>query len=543
MGVKAKARVEAQMGQSHLQPEQNELHERSMVNAHHWWTQLWLRRGVRLQLTAWYGGALVLLLVVLGLFVYWRLSTNLRRDAEDQLKARSSQIASTLNVYEGGSGINFQDTQVPGELVMIYSDKGTLLESAGGGPSGQTYRPATLPPWTNSGNSGAQSRFDTVIEPGGRWLMYAMPLSQGELSTGSGGAVSTGGTGATGGAGWLVVGRSLEPMYDMLNQTVYALALAGPLVVLLACIGGYFLAGRALAPVAAMTRTARRIQAEGLGNKRVSRIGMEGRRDELGELASTFDAMLARLEESFKRERRFTADAAHELRTPLAVVQAETSVALAKPRRVSEYTRVLSVVEGESARMGRLVTDLLTLARADEGQHHLAHDTLNLSSVCQTVICQLSTLASDKGVSLIADIQEGVMVEGDTTWLAQMLLNLVDNGIKYTQAGGWVKVHVATGLNKVEVSVTDSGIGISDEQLPQIFERFYRADKSRTRDSDTAGLGLGLAICDWIAKSHGGSIAVSSKVGHGSCFAVCLPQPLSSNDDNVKHVTCNSGVI
>lgn len=539
------AREAWEMGMSH-QPLEKPAYRTRM-----WWNRgmetLWLRRGVRLQLTAWYGTALIVLLLVLGLFVYWLLSTNLQRDAGDQLKARSTQIASTLNVDESGDGINIQDTQVPGELVLVYSGQGVLLESAWGvqtsqtsqtGQGGQSYRPATLPPWVTA--STTQGSINTVSLPSGHWLMYAVPI---EHSAGSPGGESAGSAGSV---GWLIVGRSLEPIYGMLNQTLYALALAGPLVILLACIGGYFMAGRALAPVEAITRTARRIQAEGLGQSKgsgnhVSRIGMEGRRDELGELASTFDAMLARLEDSFKRERRFTADAAHELRTPLAVVQAETSLALSKPRRIAEYRRVLAVVEGESARMGKLVTDLLTLARADEGQHRLVHIPVDLSLLCDTVVSQMSALAADKGVSLTTEVQEGVIVAGDSAWLAQMLLNLVDNGIKYMRSGGWVKLRLTQTLNGVEVSVEDSGIGISEEQLPHVFDRFYRADRSRTRDSDASGLGLGLAICGWIAKSHGGSIEVSSNPGQGSCFVVHLPKPGCIHEDNKGHIAAPKG--
>jgi signal transduction histidine kinase len=285
------------------------------------------------------------------------------------------------------------------------------------------------------------------------------------------------------------------------------------------------MAGRALAPVAAITGTARRIQSEGLGRDVMSRIGMEGRRDELGELAATLDAMLARLEDSFRRERRFTADAAHELRTPLAVVQAETSLALSRPRQVAEYERVLAVVQAESARMGKLIMDLLTLVRADEGQHHLADDPVDLSSLFNLAIFQLSSLASEKGVSLQAGIPRGIFIRGDSVWLTQMLLNLIDNGIKYTNRGGWVKLRLAQRSDSVDISVQDSGVGISVEQLPHIFDRFYRVDKSRSRDSEAAGLGLGLAICDWIARSHGGWIEVTSQVAQGSCFTVHLPQP------------------
>lgn len=452
-----------------------------------------------------------MLLLVLGLFVYWLISTNLRRDAESQLKSRGGQIASTLNIDQGDQGrINFQDTQFAGELVLIYSDKGALLESAGAVGYGRNFSPPSLPAWAYADN--VQGVFNTVTLPDGRWLMYAQPLSEGEQSAG---------------VGWLIVGRSLEPLYNLLNQTLYALALAGPLVILLACIGGYFMAGRALAPVSAITRTARRIKAEGLGSGHANRIGMEGRRDELGELASTFDSMLVSLEESFKRERRFTADAAHELRTPLAVVQAETSLALSKPRRAAEYERVLSVVEGETGRMGKLVADLLTLARVDEGQYHIAREQVDLTSLCRTVTCRLSGIALEKGVILTSDIAEGISVMGDATWLEQMLLNLLDNGIKYTRhersGGGWVGLKLVRNVNQVEISVEDSGAGISADQLPHIFDRFYRADKSRSRDSGAPGTGLGLAICEWVAEPHGGHIEASSQKGKGARFVAYLP--------------------
>ena len=493
----------------------------------------WLRRSVRLQLTAWYGGALIVLLLVLGGLVYSLLAANLRRDAENQLKARTMQIAATLNVDE--SGMNFQDPPTQGEAILVYSANGVLLESAGGGQGSQGYRPSALPAWANQ--ESGQSVFTTVTLADGRWLMYALPLSQAEQSTGSGEA---GATQDAPGGGWLIVGRSLEPINRMLKQTLYALVLAGPLMILLACLGGYFMAGRALAPVAAITRTARRIQVEGLGHGPVSRIGMDGRQDELGELASTFDAMLARLEESFRRERRFTADAAHELRSPLAVVQAEASLALARSRRVGEYQRVLSVVESETACMGKLVTDLLTLARADAGQHHLMHTPVDLSALCRTVVSQLAALAADHGVALTADIQENITVMGDAAWLTQLLRNLIDNGLRYTPSGGWVQLRLEQCRTTVDVCVEDNGIGISAHQLPHIFDRFYRADPSRARDSEATGLGLGLAICAWIAQAHRGSIEVSSNVGQGSCFVVHLPQQGDGQASAKRHESTNT---
>lgn len=454
-----------------------------------------LRRGVRLQLTAWYGLALVVLLVVLGLFVYWVLSTNLRGDTENQLALRATQIASTLDVEDGT--INFGDSQPSGDLVLVYNSKGELIES-----NSSLYRPVSLPTWASPQNGPAA--YATVTLSGEPWLMYATAIEPGEHSQG---------------VGRLLIGRSLEPIDEMLNQTLLALALAGPLLIVLACAGGYFLAGRALAPVAAITRTARRIQAEGLG----SRIGLGERHDELGELAATLDEMFGRLEETFARERRFTADAAHELRTPLAVVRAETSLALARPRRLEEYRRVIGVVEGEAERMGKLVGDLLTLARADEGKQSLESKLVSLAPLCHAVIAQMSPLAMSKGVELDAQIGAEPIVVGDGHWLSQMLTNLVDNGIKYTPTGGWVKVTLRMINGMALLGVEDNGIGIAKEQLPYIFDRFYRTDKARSRDAEATGFGLGLAICNWVVTAHGGHIQVESRVGQGTRFVVSLP--------------------
>lgn len=465
---------------------------------------------MRLQLTAWYGAVFATLLASLGLLVYWLLSTNLRRDAESQLATRAVQLASTLNVDE--SGINFQESQLPGELALLYSSKGALLES-----SSRIYSPPVLPAWTSQG--AGKGAYETVALPDGRWLMYAGPIAASEPSASAGA-----------GAGTLIIGRSLEPIYELLNQTVSVFAMVGPIVLLLACVGGYFLAGRALAPVAAITRTAQRIQAEGLGR----RIGMEGREDELGKLAATFDSMLARLEETFARERRFTSDAAHELRTPLAVIRAESSLALSKSRTPDEYRRVLQVVDGESSRMGKLMGDLLTLARADVGKYHLLRKAVDLTALCQKVAAQMEVLARDKQITLTTDIAEGIRTIGDDAWLMQMLNNLLDNGIKYTQSGGWVKLTLARKKDNVAIVVEDNGIGMTEEQLAHIFDRFYRADKARGRDNSASGSGLGLAICEWIAISHGMHIGATSQIGNGSAFEVVLPadiEELRTMDD------------
>ena len=459
----------------------------------------WQHRSIRLQLTAWYGGVLIVLVAVLGGLIYGLLATNLQHDVERQLAARTAEIQATLNGDEDSP--KFQDVAAPGELLLFYDMHDTLTAS-----NNAPYGPLTLPAWARQ--AAGQGVYSAVTLPDGRWLLYAVTVPVGKEDHPAD-------------VGRLLVGRSLEPMNEMLQQTLSTFAVAGPLLVLFACLGGYFLAGRALAPVAAITQTAQRIRAEGLGQG--LRIGMPARHDELGELTATLDAMLTQLEAAFMRERRFTADAAHELRTPLAVVETETSIALTRPRSAQEYQRVLSVVEGETVRMGRLVTNLLALARADAGQHLLTWSPVRLDALCNTVANQMSSLAAENGITLTSQPAAEITVLGDDIWLTQMLVNLVDNAIKYTPPGGWVRIALAAAPAQAIIRVEDNGAGIAADQLQYIFERFYRADQARNRDDPAAGFGLGLAICNWVTHAHGGTLEVVSRLGHGSCFLIRLP--------------------
>jgi heavy metal sensor kinase len=457
----------------------------------------WRHRSIRLQLTAWYGAVLIVLVAILGGLVYELLATNLRHEVERQLAARTAEIRTTIKGDEDNP--KFQDMAGPGELLLFY-DPGGALAASNNGP----YGPAVVPAWAKQG--GSQGAYSAITLPDGRWLLYAVAMADEDHPT----QVSR-----------LVVGRSLEPMYAMLQQTLSTFAVAGPLLVLFACIGGYFLAGRALAPVAAITHTAQRIRAEGLGPG--TRIGMPVRHDELGELTATLDAMLTQLEAAFMRERRFTSDAAHELRTPLAVVQTETSIALARPRAPQEYRRVLSVVEGETARMGRLVTNLLVLARADAGQHLLTWNLVRLDELCNTVANQMAALAGERGITLTTRPAGEMTVLGDEIWLTQMLVNFVDNAIKYTPPGGRVRIELTAAPAQAIIRVEDNGAGIAADELPYIFDRFYRADPARNRDDPAAGFGLGLAICNWVAHAHGGTLEVVSRLDQGTCFLIRLP--------------------
>lgn len=334
----------------------------------------------------------------------------------------------------------------------------------------------------------------------------------------------------------LQVGMSLEGLYMARQHFLWTLAALVPLALVLGGTGGWLLARRALRPVDQMTRTTRRIEAEHLAQR------LEGAEvdDELGRLARTLNEMLARLEAAFAQVRRFSADASHELKTPLTVLRGEIEVALRNPRDSAEYQRVLTSVLEEVESMTLLVDDLLLLARADAGALRWDVTPVELDRLVEEVAKEGEILGRGKQVQVKIQELEPLVVQGDGPRLKQLLRNLVDNGVKYTPSGG----HVTLALRAVgrevppepnstfdirhskspdwaEIEVRDTGIGIPSEALPRIFERFYRVDPARSRE--TGGAGLGLCIAKTIAEAHGGRIEVQSGPGPGSTFTLLLP--------------------
>src|SRR5947209_2249980 len=306
----------------------------------------------------------------------------------------------------------------------------------------------------------------------------------------------------------------------------------GTLALLVAAIGGYWLAGKALRPVKMITRAANEISATDLRR----RLHLQ-RRDEFGELAATFDQMLARLEAAFKRQTQFTADASHELRTPLTIINLELNRALTQLEQPEDYRHVLEQIQAETEQMTASVNSLLLLARADTGQMTLDLQEVDLSDIALASVERLLPLARRSQVTLATGALPEVLVRGDPQYLGQMLTNLIENGIKYSSGIG-KRVYVELACEEKHwgvVRVQDDGPGISDEHLPYLFERFYRVDKARSRrqkepvqsskpgNAEPGGTGLGLSIVQWIVQAHGGEICVESKPGSGSVFQVRLP--------------------
>jgi signal transduction histidine kinase len=241
----------------------------------------------------------------------------------------------------------------------------------------------------------------------------------------------------------------------------------------------------------------------------------------LGRLAATLNEMIGRLEKAFQRQKQFTSDASHELRTPLAVIEAESTLALQKERPSSDYQRSLEIISQESSQMSSLIDQLLTLARADAGKEQWNFTEVNLGKLISNLSADVEVLCKEKGLSLQLGKTKDLVVNGDEARLRELFMNLLDNAIRYTPAPGTVSVSFRREGQMAVVAITDTGIGIPAEDIPFIFERFYRVDKSRSRAE--GGSGLGLAICRHIAEAHGGKIEVESQVGAGSTFSVWLP--------------------
>jgi heavy metal sensor kinase len=322
-------------------------------------------------------------------------------------------------------------------------------------------------------------------------------------------------------SGALALGLSLAETEATLAQFDRRAAVGGVAFLLLAVFGGIVLSSQALRPVARSIRTARRLNPADLS----ARLPRTGSGDELDELAGTINDLLDRLAAYHGQVIRFTADASHELRSPLAAMRAAIDVALQQPRTAAEYQDTLGSMGEQCDRLTALVNGLLLLSRADAGEAELRQEPIDLAALADGVAEMFQPLAEERGIELIWDHQPALRVRGDPPRLRQLLTNLVDNAIKFTAAGGTVRVRVESAGDYARLVVTDTGEGIPAEHLPHVFERFYQADPARS----SAGTGLGLSICRWIADAHGGSIRAESEPSRGSTFFVDLPRALEGH--------------
>ena len=464
-------------------------------------------RSIRARLTLWYTSLLTVTVLLLGGVAYGLLEYSLTHDVDTALQGIAQVLAE--RPAASGSALVSADIDALFRRFFGLSPWDRYVEQrrpeddhALGGPAPRMGR---LPLSATAVRRVAQGlpTFETV-EGLGRYPVRVLtrPVFAGGRST-----------------SLLQVGMSLESVTMARRRFLLAMAAVLPLALLLASGGGWLLARRALQPVDRMTEAARRISAEQLS----TRLDTTGTNDELERLAETLNAMLSRLDAAFCQVRQFSADASHELQTPLTILQGELEVALRAPRSPAEYQRVLASALEECERLASLVDGLLLLARADAGVLRMERQPVDLAPLVEEVGAQVRMLADAHALTLRYGLVEPLIIQGDHTHLRRLLLNLLDNSLKYTPPGGRVTLTVQRQDAWAALRVSDTGIGLSPEEQTHILQRFYRAANAQVHEA--GGAGLGLCIAHSIAQAHGGYMQVESAPGRGSTFTVFLPLP------------------
>lgn len=453
---------------------------------------------IRWKLTLWYGCVLAVVLMVFGTMVFVIMRHHLMQRIDQGLNEELADVLSEVNRakttdslkdwldrrFAAHAGFDFQITRPSGGRFFFNP---RLADKAW-----------PLPPKDADSSDPA---FQTIpIEEKGDWRIVHLRVQ------GPDGPLT------------IQVGRSLAAYEHELNELLMTFLLAGPLTLLATISGGYFLACRVLRPVQEMTQAAKVISADRL-NERITVINPH---DELGELGETLNEMIERLERSFTEMRRFTADAAHELRTPLAIIRSEAEVALRLPRSSEQYCGVLENLLEDTNRLSMLADQLLFLSRQDAGLGSKVNESVQLEALLQEVVTNMQLMAQEKGITLELPDCPLCELSTDARLLRRVFVNLLDNAIKYTGQAGRVVLSCDVAAEEVTIQIRDSGVGISPEHLPHIFERFYRVDAARSGDGN--GAGLGLAICQAILRNLDGTISVHSEVGKGTTFTVTLPR-------------------
>jgi signal transduction histidine kinase len=518
---------------------------------------------IRFRLTLWFVAILALILAGFSALIYSRQVNEFSRENFGRLESQAHQLEAYYRfairqTFEQEHGETLPPDAFVSQMPLLQIDEAMLLVDPNGqviqklGPmndadivslmkTARSLRPTPLVPVSPDSSDGGMPlpaftyylAITQGISTDYQFVVSSLPIIDQWRAT-------------------LLIGGPVDPG-SRTSQLLLTLLLSSLGILFIASAGGYWLATRAMHPVQIITRTAHSISESDLSR----RLKMGGH-DELSELADTFDQMLDRLQAGFERQRQFTADASHELRTPLTIIELEAGRMLEHPRTPEEYERALGTIKSENDLMGRIVNDLLTLARMDAGQTIARMESLDLSDVALDVVERLTPLASQRRVELIMGELPEILIRGDRQLLIQMLTNLVENAIKYSapsnipQMAGAVRMEGSTELRETHtpararvivdtglsgtmayVRVEDNGPGISADYLPKLFDRFFRVDQVRQHDendegsdvveSRPGGNGLGLSIVQWIVRSHNGQIDVQSEVGKGSTFEVRLP--------------------
>ena len=448
---------------------------------------------VRVRLTLWYIALLAIIVIGFSLFLYVELQDLLSSQIDAGIQVAASQLLVDVDDSVNPPILRPMSDEAADHILqssfasrMVDAD-GQVVTDVGSFPI------LEFSPRVSTG-------FETVAIDGVPWRVYTQQVETNSQQYDI----------------WLQVGQSLNVVDDT-QRTLFQLILIGlPIVLVVTAFGGMFMASRALNPVDNITRTVQAIHATDMSK----RIEYHGPQDELGRLTDTLNSMLERLQAAFDAERNFTADASHELRTPLTTINGHIGVTLMRSRSPEEYQATLVQIQTETERLIRLANDLLFLARLDAAPLRWQPETVNLSDLLDAVSEQMQIIATEKNIALHTRITADIMIDGMPDHLIRLFLNLVDNAIKYTPSDGEIDLSLAVHKQTVDITIRDTGIGIPEEHLPHLFERFYRVGRDRRYQG---GVGLGLPIAHQIARTHDGAIEIDSIPEVGTTVLVTLP--------------------
>jgi heavy metal sensor kinase len=450
---------------------------------------------IRARLTLWYFSVLALTFILFSLVAFYAMRRSIYTAVDRELHHSADGIADIIRGFQPG-----EEGELPDKLQELGRERaaGDYLQAESDNASWSYY-------------SAAMEHLNVPFASGNGEIFS---LRRGGIHL----RLISAAVDASGRRYQILVGTRMDDYDEALRRLASILFVCVPALLVLASLVGYWMSRRALRPVAEITEEAREISAGNLDR----RLAVPRTHDELQRLSVTLNAMLERLEKAFLRITQFTADASHELRTPVAVMRARAELALRRPRSDDEYREALALILRELERTSSMLEDLMLMARADSGAQKLSHAPLDLRDAAREAAEEAHPLADAKQIHFTESLPAtSLPVSGDAAALRRLLLILIDNAVKYTPESGGISLSLAAKDGRAIATVADTGVGISPEDLPHIFERFYRADKVRSRTA--GGSGLGLSIARWIAEGHGGAIYAESMVDQGSQFRVEIP--------------------
>jgi heavy metal sensor kinase len=462
-------------------------------------------QSLRFKLSWTHGLVISIFIVLMGYVRYQTVSYRSIRSFDENLQSDGEFAASHFRLSDQGFAWSLEDL-APADIVTLEGLRPYIIVTdSGGNVLWKDFHSRYVQQLLRSGGFDEilrkrSERIRTVTSQGTTYRLVSLPLK------GNSGSPLT-----------LHLARPMDSLQGVLDEYLNIYLYSVPLILAISVTLGWYLAGRALTPFEDVARTAERITSMNLNTQ----ISMERREAEIQRLVLAFNAMVRRLNDSFQQMRKFNADVAHELRTPLSILQGENEVALRDPDLPEDVRALLVSNLEELHRLTQIVKDLLILSEADAGSQILAKKPTSLKLLLEDLVEQMRVLAIDRGIEIDLTGLQDVVLEVDPLWFRRALLNLLDNAIKYSKDGGRIEVRTLIVDRRVNLVIRDEGIGIGPQDLPHIFDRLYRADPARNRSS--GGTGLGLALVRWIVESHHGSIRVASEVDRGSTFEISLP--------------------